>query len=140
MRIVEGINQWNWSLVPNGPNHDTQILQETKIFELEPSELNMVILMQLLKTYLHDKFDFRDFHFLILCSRRPNFSTVLAISVFISVARLGCFQPHGLFSGFVGLVKFWLGWGLVGLDGSFFDFSQINSKILGCFEEKLGWF
>ena len=45
-------------------------------------------------------------------------------SVSDSVARLGCFQPHGLFSGFVGLVKFWMGWGLVGLDGGFSTFTE----------------
>ena len=59
---------------------------------------------------------------------------------FVSVARLGCFQPHGLFSGFVGLVKFWMGWGLVGLDGRFSDFYRKMSEILGWFGVKLGWF
>ena len=62
------------------------------------------------------------------------------VSLLLSVARLGCFQPHGLFSGFVGLVKFWMGWGLVGLDGRFSDFYRKMSEILGCFGEKLGWF
>ena len=57
-----------------------------------------------------------------------------------SVARLGCFQPHGLFSGFMGLVKFWMGWELVGLDGCFSDLYRKISEILGCFVGKLGWF
>ena len=68
------------------------------------------------------------------------FKNVTSQSQCNSVARLGCFQPHGLFSGFVGLVKFWMGWGLVGLDGRFSDFYRKMSEILGCFGEKLGWF
>ena len=69
-----------------------------------------------------------------------GFSDKVTLLTGVSITRLGCFQPHGLFSGFMGLVKFWMGWGLVGLDGCFSDFYRKISEILGCFVGKLGWF
>ena len=68
------------------------------------------------------------------------------------MTRLDWFQPNWLVSGFAGLVKFGVGWWLVGLVGYFFKFYQKNLKIWAVFVKnwagfrkfgvagKFGWF
>ena len=61
----------------------------------------------------------------------PGCDVIKTNNILCSITRLNRFQPHGLFSECVRLVKFWMGRELVGLEGRFFNFYQKNFRKFG---------
>ena len=91
MWILEGFDCQYWCLGPFRPNYDTKSLPESSIFKVGPSNLNMFILVVFLKSYIFDKFNFGDFHFLPYVADRPNFDR-LGGSEFLRFLKSESFQ------------------------------------------------